>query len=132
MARAGTILAGGASQVRRTADLEYIQADRAAIPTAMVTSPRSRAISGTEARSATGTAPTAYRTNGTAGTSRDSSNEATKAIVPRRNATDTTTRARPSGPARSDATAPRGSSLKTRLMTSSTPTSPARAAELTR
>jgi hypothetical protein len=94
-------------------------------PTAIATSPRSSAASGTNARSATGTAPTAYRTSGVAGTSRLRSMAVTYARVPRRNERDATVRATPSGPARSASMVSRGSSAKTRLITNSTPTSAA-------
>ena len=69
--------------------------------TARTTRPRSSTTSGRNARSATGMAPTAYRTSGAGGISRLRSMAATKARVPRRNSTDAVVSAMPSEPARS-------------------------------
>ena len=74
-----------------------------------------------------GTAPIAYRTSGAAGTSRVRSMAVTKARVPSRNRMDAAVSAIPSEPSRSAATVSAGRSLKTRLITNSTPTSADRA-----
>ena len=102
-----------------------------AIAAASVTRPRSRAHSGTNARSAIGTAPMKYSARGMRGTPLATTSEITNASVPSRKSTELTTRACPSGPARRSMMVVSGSFENTRLITTSTPTKLASAKKLT-